>query len=498
LYRRLSILTALVLAFLLGAALVLGPAPDWLLDRWLDLRVALRRYQIASGGAGIIYLMVSGYLLGQGLYLLVRQLLPGGLRLIRDRFAEYDASWDPNLGLLSRFGLINFLRRSIAIGDSNPATSHVSLVLLRIQGLARVNAERGVLRGQDLLRGLARITRDASVSRAVTGLRRWWRRLLISPRSMLNVTPSRHPRCPARWTGSTLAMGMNGQDTRDATIFARELSRRLDEYARDFDPDLDLRITGGLVLRPAGVPLEQTIEAAEAALRAADEEIFTVAYSPADGRTIVLQEFSDLGRLEHDFRLSEGQAADAEAPPRAAESPQRGWLRRWGLALGCFALIPVVLSVGNSDIRPPHTYPWPEDLETVDKLNARGVRKVPLTRTAAASISDGRWHLEGIRLDQLKGRDASVAKLRLTITNSDESPQHISMYDFTAVDSLGQRLPVMEVPSLLFRPSLGARTLEPRENWSGWLQFQRLGPPITAVLMEPSRRSRIYIQFKVD
>jgi hypothetical protein len=292
-------------------------------------------------------------------------------------------------------------------------------------------------------------------------------------------------------------MGMNGQDTRDAAIFARELTRRLDEYVRDLEPDLDLRVSGGLVLRPAEAGLKATTGAAEAALRLAAREHYAVAHSPSDGRAVMLQEFTDLALLEHDFQLSrEDQDDEAELTLPPDEAQQAGWLRRWGLALGCLALIPVLLIIGNSDNRPPRNYPWPDDLMTVDRINDKGVAKVPLLRTRGAAAADGHWRVEQIRVDQLQGDRQGPARLKLTILNAADRAQHISMYDVQAIDSQGRRLPVMAIPSMLYANALESRVLEPGERWSGWLQFNRVGPMITAVLLKTSRRSRLYIPFE--
>jgi GGDEF domain-containing protein len=493
------ILLGLLCAFGLGLTLAIGPMPDLAEDCWRDLQVSWYQYRLNSGSAGTIYIMVAGFLLGQGLFLSCRQLWRGLLRSVRGRFAMIDAARDLATTLPSKFALRYFLDRSIGWARGDPSTRHVSLALVRLRGLGRVNKLSGVLQGTELLRTLAREVLDASIPPTIMGVRRWWSRWRLRPRVIL-YSGSPPSRCPSRWSGSTFAIAFRGVDARKAYFVVRDLTSALQELARTLQPKAEMSAIGALALLGGTATSNDLGQGAETALRAASEPgTVVVAHEPNDGGTAMLDEFKDLQRVLIEVKSDSGVVVEEEPEGPSVGARVGRWLKGWGVALACLGAVPIVVMIGNQGGGPKLIYPWPENLKAVPTLDAAGVRSVRVLRSEARAQSDGVWRVDEARLVQLElnANHPSVgfAQVHLTITNRSSVAQHLTIFDITAIDEYGRVLRVDPKGSLRFERALGARTLGPGERWSGWLSFIRRDALVKSLIVQPARGSRLYLPF---
>jgi len=490
-------LLGLLAAFALGLALAVGSGPDIAEDLWRDLQVSWYRYRLTSGSSGAIYIMVAGFLLGQGLFLTGRQLWRGVLRTMRGHFAMLDAARDLATGLPSKFALRSFIDRTIGWARSDPSTRHVSLGLVRLRGLGRVNKLAGVLRGTELLRTLAREVLEAAIPPTVTGLRRLWARLRLGPRVIL-FSSSPPSRCPARWSGSTFAIGFRGVDARKAYFVVRDLTTALQEIARSAYPKSELTARGALAILGGKAVASDLAQGVETALGAAKDGSVVVAHEAADGSAAMLEEFKDLQHVPLTVDSSTAEVHEEEERPSVG-AIVAGWLRGWGIALACLGAVPLVLMIGDKGGEPATIFPWPDNLKEVPTYDSKGVSSVRLLRSSARPLSDGTWQVEEAQAVQLEPTaahaSAGIVQVRLTISNRSSSAQHLTMFDITVLDDQGRQIRAEPKYSLRYEQPLGARTLGPGERWSGWLSFRRRDATIKALVVQPRRGSRLYLPF---
>ncbi len=492
--NRFTLLSGMLLAFLLGIGLASTSVPDVVWDLVLDLRTAFKRYQLHTGASSTAFLMVAGFLLGQGLFLLLRQLWVDVLRQARARSLEVDAAVDAATLLPARFILRRYLEQAVEGAIATSSTTHVSLALFRVRGLDQLNRRGGFGQGTALLRALAAEVKDAAISRALVG---WSRRRAVrrlTPWRLLHDAPL-PPRCPARLQGDVLALAMRAQDARDAYLLASQLCRLLHERAR---AEAGVSVVGAIAIRTQGARYAHLLQGALAALdhSAAPGQV-VVAHNPRDSTATVLQEYPDVQRVDLPFDEA-GDHQEGERPPGAdadAAGPSRWWpfLRGWGLGLACVAAAPLVLVLGRGELTPEVAYPWPDTLTEINRLGASGLKPVKLQRSAARALLSERWSVERARVVQLHQGESGQAQVQLALRNSSDAPRHLSMYDVRAIDANGQQLEVDPRASLQLARPLGSQRIAPGEAWTGWLIFHRGPAPIVALLISPSRRVRLYL-----
>lgn len=495
--RRLSFLLLLAGAFLLGAGLASGPLLDALEDLGNDAQVAWYSYRMSAGSAGTIYVMIAGFLLGQGLFLAARQLWRGLLRGVRARLADLDAARDPTTGIPSRYALQRFLEKNLRWCKGDPSTRQVALAVFRVEGLDALNESKGTLRGTELLQALGRAVHDAGVPLSVSGLARVVARARLRPRLILfaGTPPSR---CPARVGGASFALGFRGVDARKAFVVTRDLAAELQAIAAEREPKAKLAVKGALVLASAGATVAELERAGEAALaRVAAQGGVAAAHEAGEGAAAMLDEFKELERVEVSFVRASAGAPPLEDRPRKLGDLALAWLKGWGPALGCLAAAPILLGVTSRAGETKTAYPWPESLKALPVVDATGARTVPLVRTRAQPLSDGVWAVEEALAVQVEPDSQTpsqtVVQVKLTVVNRTTRPRHLSQFDVLAVDGEGRRLSPHPKASLLFADPLGARTIEPGAKWSGWLQFVRKGSGVRGLILQPSRESRLYL-----
>ncbi len=495
--RRLLFLTLLLGAFLLGAGLASGPLLDALEDLWHDAQVAWYQYRLSAGSAGTIYVMIAGFLLGQGLFLAARQLWRGLLRGVRARLADLDAARDLTTGIPSRYALQRFLEKNLRWSKGDPSTRQVALALFRVEGLEQLNESGGTLRGTELLQALARGVHDAGVPLSVGGIARVVARLRLRPRLILfaSTPPSR---CPARVGGASFALGFRGVDARKSFVVTRDLAAELQAIASEREPKAKLVVKGALVLASAGATVEELERAGEAALaKVARAGGVAAAHEAGEGAAAMLDEFKELERVEVSFARASAGAPPLEDRPRKLGDHVVAWVKGWGPALGCLAAAPILLGVTSRGGEVKRSYPWPESLKALPIVDATGARTVPISRTRAQPLSDGIWSVEEALVVQVEPESQTPAQagvqVRLTIANRTTRARHLSMFDVLAVDGEGRRLLAHPKASLSFDGALGARAIEPGAKWTGWLQFTRRGSGVRGLILQPSRESRLYL-----
>ena len=74
-FARLRLVLCIILAAGVGYLLGSGPFSDWFEDLYNVVGVAWTAERLSRGSNGSISLLVAGYLLGQGIYLLIRQMI---------------------------------------------------------------------------------------------------------------------------------------------------------------------------------------------------------------------------------------------------------------------------------------------------------------------------------------------------------------------------------------------------------------------------------------
>jgi GGDEF domain-containing protein len=483
-------------SFALGLVLSSGTFPDFVQDVVNDLRVTWHLYRLSAGATGTLYLMVSGYLLGQGSFLTVRQLWTRVLRPLRSRWGEVDAARDFSTGLPSRFALATFLEKSVKWAEPEASTRHVAVALFHLNGLERLNEFAGTNIGTELLYRISKEIRNGSVPELVTGVRRMLARAQITPSSILNAaTPP--SRCPGRWSGATFAIAYRGVESRRTVFLAQDMLRHLDAMVREVNPEAELSMTGSLVLFSLGATVRDMADAAEKALEVvAGPGGLIVAHGPGEGSASMLEEFKELPRFP--LTLS---AKNLRVRPAVDDEEETfikkftAWGKAWGLAVACLAAVPVILYVGDRGelIRP--SFPWPADVTAVPSLGAKGVQSVAIVRNTAAAVSDGTWMVDDATIAQMDATAVrgAVVQVHLSVTNRSPLPQHFTMFDISVLDDDGKQLKLDPGTSLRFENALGAKTIGPGESWSGWLQYARGTTPARALVVQPSRANRLYL-----
>ena len=503
--RRILVFLALIACFLVGAILASGPFPDYTLDLWLDLLVQWKRYHINAGTTGIVFLMLSGYLCLHGVYLLCRNLWRGLLHGVRERVATADAGRDQLTGLPSRFALNLYLDRSIEWAREDPSTHHVTIALFKLVGLEKVNELGGTMRGDELLRGMSLMVHEAAVSRALLGFARWLTRLTLRPASILFGTPM-PARCPVRFSGATFAMGMSGQDPRDAFIYVGELLKLWTEHLKKLEPDVEVKVVGSLALRTPMTTTEELLEGARQALVAAEQsgEVVVALSMTEGGSAPMVKEFQDVKRV--DLPPHRERPEEEEILTKKKKKPGLNWrlwagAKAWGPMVFCFAAVPLLLLLGQARGAPHKLHHWPDTVKSVPVVGTSGVKHIDLLRATAGPSSDGVLQVKAyiIQMDTstpLSASSPNIAQVKVEITNLSGSHQHLNMFDISAIDRKDRKLSVDAGNTLRFANPLSFKTLPPEGKWSAWMRFVQRDTPIRALILEPSRHSKLLLTFK--
>lgn len=487
---------------LTGLILASGPFPDHVRDLWLDQMVIWRRYQISSGTSGIIFLMSAGYLLLHGCYLLARNLWRGLLHGFRERVATADAGRDVLTGLPSRFALNQYLERSIEWAREDPSTHHVSVALFKLVGLEQVNELGGTMRGDEVLKEMSEMVHEGAVSRALLGFARRYTRLTLRPASILFGSPL-PARCPVRFAGATFAMGMSGQDPRDAFGFVQDMLKLWQEELKKMEPDVDLKVVGSLALRTPMTTTEELLDGARQALAAArcSGEVVVALSMTEGGSAPMVKEFQHVQRVDLP-QHPEGEEILEKKKPKKPGWDQRIWngVKTWGPMTACLAGVPMLLWFGQADGKFTSVPHWPDSVNSIPVVRASGHGQIKLLRSTAGPASDGVLQVKAyiVQMDTstlFSAMSPNIAQVRVEVKNLSDRSQHLTMFDISALDRKDRRLSVDATNTLRMANSLSSKTLEPQARWVAWMRFTQHDTPIRALIIEPSRQIKLYLTF---
>lgn len=486
----------ILLATGVGYALGGSPFGNWLLDCWHMLQVRWLIERTTRSGAGAVPLLVAGFLLGQGLYLLVRRII-GDFETARARSAERVAEWEPALQLATRFGLHRYLGQCVAWAAEDPTARTQCLALFKLKGLGSLNDRLGTLATTRLLQRVAMAARQAAVPVPAPYIQRWLAQYFPRPTSVkLNHTPA--PRYAARWSGATFAIAFRELDAIQAVSVARDLASFIQHELAEFEDAVQLTVSAGIAVGIPGASARGLVKAAVAALEHCPPEqsnaLVTAVHDPSDVRTPNLQQMS--GVFAHGSSMERRDPnADALDAPAPTNTQAIDWARRWGPSLGCIlaALVILIVSAPASAIK-VGSYPWPDTLDGVQVYDERGSRTVPLVRTQLAPVSALGWTLSDVMIVQPTPGEAAVnlVEIRVRITNGTPASRYVSALNFSVTDANKKTLSLAPQQMLRMSQGITGKWLKPGETWSGWLRTTRTAP-ITELVFEPGSGIRLIL-----
>ncbi len=503
--RRILIFLALIACFFTGLILASGAFPDLARDQYLDLLVTWKRYHITSGTSGIVFIMLAGYLCLHGVYLLGRNLWRGLFYGVRERVATSDAGRDLLTGLPSRFALNIYLDRSIEWAKEDPSTHHVSVGLFKVVGLGNINKVGGTMRGNEIMRALGQMVHEAAFSRALLGLARWYTRVTLRPSSILFGSPM-PARCPVRFAGSTFAMGMSGQDHRDAYVYVGELIKMWNTALEKLEPEVELTVVGALAMRTPLTTTEELLEGARQALSQAERtgEMVVALNLTEGGSAPMVKEFHDVPRVDLPAHQDhpEGEEILAKKPKKPGLNA-RLWAsaKVWGPMAGCFLVAALLMIIGHSEGKSARVHPWPAGVRSVPLVGVSGVKHIKLIRATAGPSSDGvlRASASIAQMDTSSAASTvspNIAQVKVEISNRSGSSVHLNMHDIWAIDRKDRRIKVDAANTLRFATPLDYKTLAPGESWTAWMRFFQRDTPIKSLVIEPSPHSKLFLDFE--
>lgn len=478
-----------VLALGIGYALASGVVAETLTDLYHMTALALHAYRLSSGSSGTVWLLVSGFLLGQGIVLVVRRLL---LVLLprTTLWAEEDAAWDASLLLTSRFGLERYLGQCASwAAQTNPENTQ-SIALLKISGLGKLNETRGTQTATELLQDIAARVRVAALPATASRLSSLLTRHLPRRFRLRGGTPE--PRCAARWSGSTFALAFRGMEVNQAMGIARQLASGIRWELAELDEDVELELHVAFAMGAPGVSTRALLAAADVAIEAADGKGLAVAVDPSDSR-------SSLIATVQDVRIVGAQMERGLPSPQAQTGQEhsgfRAIVRGWAPVVACFAGVPIVMALGGGgEIEKVH--PWPSDLTSLSSVSASGSSTVHLVRQELRPASTADWEISKGTMTQAEPGTHNIpgVEFQLSLTNHSKSRRYVSVYDFSVIDTSGQVLEFSPRRVMRMPEPLDGKWLDAGESWAGWLSIARKGDPVRALVFRPDSRTQLMIE----
>jgi GGDEF domain-containing protein len=453
------------------------------------LTVAWRSERLTRGQNGLVSLLVAGYLLGQGVYLLVRQ-FARRMEPARIKLAERVAAWDPSLKLGTRFGLHRYLENCVRWASEDPTARTQSLALFKVRGLGWLNETRGTLATTSLLQNIAADIRGATLPDTSSVIKRWLSHYFPRPidTSSGATIP---PRYCARWTGSTFALAFRELDAVQAVTIARDAAAWIRSELEAQGVNGKLGVTASVALGIPGATARGLATAALKAIQVPQESLVTVVHDPDDVRSAVVGQMSDVTHLAVQMERSE---ADGNPTAAGKSTPLRNWLTHWGPAAACIsgAFAWLQLTGGKVPLQ-SNSFAWPATLDQVQVVDSSGSRVVRLQRKSLPSQSSSNWRLEDILLVQGEPADGAfpACQVYVSVTNQSRHSFYVSAEDFAAIDASGRVFPFDPLRMLRFEHGIAGRWLNPGDKWSGWLLMYRRDAPVMSVTFEPDRSTRL-------
>jgi GGDEF domain-containing protein len=453
------------------------------------LRLVWAEQRLGRANAGILPLLVSGYLIGHGLYLLIRQ-VGGSLNRIRVGQIEAIASWDPAVQLATRFGLHLYLEQCAKWSGEDPTTRMQSLSLFKISGLGQLNQRGGTLTTTELLQRVGIELRMASLPDNTTFLRRL--KVQHFPDSLLKRNARiPQPRFPARWSGATFALAFRELDAMQAVSITRGVAdwirREIDTSGSD-----GLSVSAAIVVGVGGVYGRELASAAKFGLSQSDGADVTVVVDGADPRAKSIEQLAGV-RIVRKALCQADEDAKATSFVDGPSERLMALLRVWGPGIACWIGAILVLLVVGTKAYLPNIFPWPDSLNEVQVVDSGGSHRVKLLRRNLESRQVGGWRVANGLLIQGDPADGSYgnAQVRLSVTNLTQGGAYISLFDFTAIDQQGNRLEFDPLRVLRMSQGLTGKWLKPRESWTAWLILSRGQSPVTQIVFQPAQDARL-------
>lgn len=491
--RRLRLFIFFVVSAILGYTIGNGPLADWLVDISNLVGVTWNGERVARGPSGTLPLLLAGYLLGQGIYLIVRQFI-SRIEPMRARRVEELAVWDPSVRLGTRFGLHQYLENCTRWAAEDPTTRMQTLALFKICGLGALNEKEGTLVTTQLLQRIAVELRAAALPESTGYLKRLLSHHFPSPFGrMSGKLPA--PRYPARWSGATFALGFRELDGTQACTIARDIAAWIRTELTVWEGRCDLSLVAAVAVGTAGVHGRGLAAAAANGITAGSSNSIAVLVDPADSRSVSIEQMNGVEvRATKMARMNADDAASSDGSSTAQHLVP--WFRAWGpgLAFVLGALLTMATTRGKAT--PAGVFPWPENLTELQIVDAKGPKAIRLQRTPLADHATARWRLSNAYVVQ--GDPASEfyggCQVNVTITNRSDSSSYVSLFDFEAVDADGGTWQFDPLRIVRLRDGLTGRWLGPSETWSAWLLLVRGHSPITALRFHPDRYTQIELR----
>ena len=282
----------LLLAFAVGYVLGSGPFSEWVTDVWNMIGVEWRDARSARGPNGSFPLLIAGFLLGQGLYLLIRRMI-GRIGPYRAKKIEHLAAWDPSLQIPRRFGLHRYLEHCAKWSAEDPSARTQSLSLFKIRGLGALNEELGTAVATRLLQRISAEIRLASLPDASTPLAHW--RLRHFPRPLIpSGRGMPYPRYPARWSGSTFALAFRELDAVRAISVSRDLAAWIQSELEALSCKSEVSLVAGIAVGNSNVTARGLSAAAIESMTKVGSTLLTVVYDDSDLREPAILQVGDV------------------------------------------------------------------------------------------------------------------------------------------------------------------------------------------------------------
>ncbi len=488
-FDRIRQAALLVVGCIIGFELGSGPLAEWAGDVYNQMAVAWAAERLSRGPSGTLPLLVAGFLIGQGLFLLGR-LVWHKIGPFRAERLERLGAWDPGLKLATRFGLHQYLQRCTEWATEDPTARTQSLAVFKIRGLGALNEKNGTHVTSSILRQVSAELRAASLPDNVAPVRRWLRQNFPRP---LFVSRSRipPPRYPARWSGATFALAFRELDAVQAVAIARDVSNWIRKEFSSLQVQNELSVSSVIVVGSPDVTARGLSRAAAEWLGSDSQSAqVRVLCDPADVRAAVI---SQLGDVEFHAASLDKRNPD-EAPIVTKSYDWRGGMRTWGPAIGCLAAAGLLLRVTSGKVPTTFAYfPYPDAMTEFPVVDQSGSTTVHLKRTVLAIGETNNWRLTDGLVVQGNPTDGPLVlcQIRIAVTNRSATRFYVSSFDFKAVDEKGRRLRFDPLRVRRMAQGLTGRWLEAGESWVGWMPLLRQDALIVGLEFEPDRFTRI-------
>ena len=485
------VVAATVIGYALGSSQGGGVVTDF--SHMVGLAWNHERLVRSGSTGGVPALLVSGFLIGQGLFLLARRFF-GRIGANRAKRMEELATWDPAVQLSTRFGLHLYLEQCARWSAEDPTTRLQSLALFKVRGLGTLNGKRRTLVATELLQRIATELRLASLPDGTSTIRRLLVQYFPGPQSRWR-TRVPQARVSARWSGATFALAFRELDATQVTTIARGVTSWIRRELASIQEGAELSVVTSVAIGTAGVYGRELAQVATRAIDGAVGEDVVIAIDEGDSRGKAIEGQSGVTVRRIAMHQSETESPGSLDPVYFMERLVV-WLRLWGPGGTCLLGALVVLGFSGGKALPNPVFPWPESLGQLQIVDRNGPRTVNIVRQLLTPTETAFWRISDAVVVQGNPRDGaySFCQIRLTLTNRSNRTTYVSVYDFTAIDTAGRKWEIDPTRALRVDKGITGRWLNPGESWTGWLIVARGEKAITGLLFEPDPSTSIQLR----